>query len=248
MSTTTTALLDVLDLADIERSTWPARRAALHLTGVPRNEGDPPEDPPKDGAPPRDEPPKDDPPKDPPTDEALGDGGKAALAAERKRAKEAEKALKDAQTRLDELEAKDATELEKAQKRVEQLESKAGGATEKLRKANLIASLADEGLTGAKAKAAARLLDGVEYDEDSDEPTNLQDAIKAATAEYGEDMFKPAKGKGKPPPANGGGGGEDREGPELTADELAAAKASGMSPEEYAEFKKPQPKLPDKKK
>jgi len=94
-------------------------------------------------------------------------------------------------------------------------------AKRKLRKANLLEALTTHGLTGAKAKAAARLLDHVEYDDD-DEPTNLQDAIKAATAEYGEEMFKGAK-------VNGGG-------LQLTAEETTAAKAAGMTPKEYREW------------
>lgn len=54
--------------------------------------------------------------------EALGDAGKAALAAERKRANEAEKQAREAQARIKELEEKDATELEKATRRIKELE------------------------------------------------------------------------------------------------------------------------------
>lgn len=55
--------------------------------------------------------------------EALGDAGKAALAAERKRANDAEKQARDAQARIKELEEKDATEIEKATRRIAELES-----------------------------------------------------------------------------------------------------------------------------
>lgn len=58
--------------------------------------------------------------------EALGDAGKAALAAERKRANDAEKAARDAQARIKELEEKDATELEKATRRIKELEEANG--------------------------------------------------------------------------------------------------------------------------
>ncbi len=54
--------------------------------------------------------------------EALGDAGKAALAAERKRANDAEKLAREAQARIKELEEKDATELEKATRRIKELE------------------------------------------------------------------------------------------------------------------------------
>jgi TolA-binding protein len=55
--------------------------------------------------------------------EALGDAGKAALAAERKRANDAEKQAREAQARIKELEEKDATEIEKATRRIAELES-----------------------------------------------------------------------------------------------------------------------------
>jgi hypothetical protein len=183
-----------------------------------------------------------------PKDGDLGDAGKAAIAAERKAKKAAEKRAADAEKELKKLQDADADETEKAKKRAEEAESKVSAATDKLRKANLLASLAEEGLTGAKAKAAARLLDDVEYDESTDEPTNLQDAIKAATAEYGEEMFKGAKPKPKAPGIDGGEGNEDRDGPSLTAEQLAAAKMAGMTPEEYVNFSDRNPKLPDPEK
>lgn len=56
--------------------------------------------------------------------EALGDAGKAALAAERKRANDAEKQAREALARIKELEERDATELEKATRRIKELEEK----------------------------------------------------------------------------------------------------------------------------
>ncbi|MFJ4997116.1 hypothetical protein ACIP5T_03120 [Microbacterium sp. NPDC088619] len=53
----------------------------------------------------------------------LGDAGKAALAAERKRANDAEKLAREAQARITELEQKDATEIEKATRRISELET-----------------------------------------------------------------------------------------------------------------------------
>ena len=54
--------------------------------------------------------------------EALGDAGKQALVAERKRADDAEKALKAANAKLQQIEDADRTELEKAQARIKDLE------------------------------------------------------------------------------------------------------------------------------
>lgn len=54
--------------------------------------------------------------------ENLGDAGKAALAAERRRANDAEKQAREALARIKELEEKDATELEKATRRIKELE------------------------------------------------------------------------------------------------------------------------------
>ena len=53
--------------------------------------------------------------------DALGDAGKAALKAERKRADDAEKALKDANARLQAAEDADKSDLEKAQAEIERL-------------------------------------------------------------------------------------------------------------------------------
>jgi hypothetical protein len=83
------------------------------------------------------------------------------------------------------------------------------------REAKLISALADLGVVGAKAKAAARLLDGVEYDADH-EPTNLDGALAKAKAAYGDALFTNAS---------------------LTAGELEAAKAAGKTPEEYDALK-----------
>ncbi len=131
----------------------------------------------------------------------------AVVAKERAATKAAEKAARDAQKKLDDIEAAALTENEKLKKEAEDGKALATSATEKLRRANLLSALADEGLTGAKAKAAVRLLDGVEFT-DTDEPKNLKDAMKAASAEYGEDVFKAAAGgHGSADAGKGSGGG-----------------------------------------
>ena len=57
--------------------------------------------------------------------EQLGEGGKKALDAERKRANAAEKASKALQTRLDEIEASKLSDLEKAQKAASEAQAEA---------------------------------------------------------------------------------------------------------------------------
>lgn len=118
----------------------------------------------------------------------LGQAGKAALEKERQARKAAEKQAKEAQKRLDAIEAEKLSETERLKKDADEGKALAATATGKLRRASLITALSEEGLTGGRAKAAARLLDGVEFDAD-DEPTNLKDALKAAKAIYGADLF-----------------------------------------------------------
>jgi hypothetical protein len=107
----------------------------------------------------------------------LGEGGIRALHAEREQRKAAEKTARD--------EAKRASELEAAAQAGE--DAKAEG-TKALQQANTLLALNEQGLVGPRAKAAARLLDGVEYG-DSNEPTNLSDRIEAAKATYGDELF-----------------------------------------------------------
>lgn len=130
-------------------------------------------------------------------EEALGDAGKAALDRERSARKTAEKDAKERQKRIDALEAEKLSETEKLKREADQGRTLAQQATGKLRRASLLTALGAEGLVGPKAKAAARLIDGVEYDDD-DEPTNLADRLEVAKAEYGEEMFS------APTPPNGG--------------------------------------------
>lgn len=206
---------------------------------------DPPADP-KPGDPPADPKPADPPPDPKPADPAdppLGEGGQAALKAERDARKAADKRAADAEKKLQAIEDAKLSDADKAKKAADDATAKATKAVEKLREANLLIALGEHNLIGAKAKAAAKLLEDVEYDDD-DEPTNLEARIEAATATYGEDIFKGATPKPKPPNLNGGEGNEDREGPKLTAEELAMAKSFGMTAEEYAEHKSLQPSAP----
>ena len=122
------------------------------------------------------------------TSDELGPGGKAALDAERSARRRAEKQARETRQRLDALEAEKLSETEKLEKRAQDGDERAAKATTKLRRANLITALAEVGLVGTKAKAAARLLDQIEYDED-DEPSNLGERIAAAKKEFGAELF-----------------------------------------------------------
>lgn len=168
----------------------------------------------------------------------LGDGGKAALDAERTARKKAEKEAKDALAKLKAIEDADASELEKATKRADEAEAANAKLTETARKARLTVELAKPEHALVDAAATAALITGVEFDEDGN-PTNVADRVKAVTETY---AF--LKGKAAPPPpgdinAGGGGGGGGGDGPTLTAEELSAAKAANMSAEEWAHYKDP---------
>lgn len=165
---------------------------------------------------------------------------KAALEKERKARRAAEKRARDAERNA-------KPKPDKPEAKPETGDDPAARVTDKLRRANLKAALADEGITGQQAKAAMRLLDGVEYDTD-DEPTNLADALEAAEALYGKATVR-GQAKPKAPAADGGAGSGsgDGQGPRLTADELAYAKEFGMTPEEYAAHKSTTPPPPAKK-
>lgn len=177
-------------------------------------------------------------------EDKLGEGGQAALKAEREARKAADKRAADAEKKLQAIEDAKLSDADKAKKEADDAKSAAAKAVEQLREAKLLVALGDHNLTGAKAKAAAKLIEGVEYDDDTNEPTNLEAVLTSATETYGEDIFKGATPKPKPPGINGGEGNEDREGPKLTAEELAFAKSFGMTPEAYAANKELQPPAP----
>jgi hypothetical protein len=139
----------------------------------------------------------------PDTNSELGPGGKAALEAKRAARKQAEKDARERQKRIDALEAEKLSETEKLQSEAQEGRDLAHKASEKLRRANLLSALSEAGLVGPRARATARLVDGVEFDAE-DEPTNLKDRIEAAKAEFGEDMFA---GATSVPVANNGGPG-----------------------------------------
>src|SRR5690349_20203414 len=123
-------------------------------------------------------------------------GLRAEAAKHRKEAAEARK-------RAEELETAQLSETEKLKKEAEDGRRLAESATTKLRSANLRDALAEQGFTGARAKAVARLLSGVEYD-DEDEPKNLKERLKAAESEFGDIAKAGASGGGFDGGARGG--------------------------------------------
>jgi len=163
----------------------------------------------------------------------------AAREAEKKAKAEA-KENREAKAELDKLKERDLSEQEKLAKQAKEALEKAEAADGKLRKANLIAALTNPEFGIVNARAAAKLIEGVEYD-DEGEPTNLgkPDDEESLVAKFlAENEFLRGKAaKPKAPSLDGGEGGNEKP-PELTADELEMARLSGMSPEEYAVYRK----------
>jgi hypothetical protein len=128
----------------------------------------------------------------------LGEKGLVALQRERDARKLAEQEAKDAKKELDALKAEKLSDTEKLQKKAEDGEKLATTGIAKLRRANLLLALAEKGLTGGQAKAAAKLVD-VTFNAD-DEPEKLDAAIEAAKAEYGSTLFAVTKSDPTPDP------------------------------------------------
>jgi hypothetical protein len=182
---------DALELAELMRPSWPAIDAALHLSGVPLCEGeaggegaggeggagsgDEGGEGGGEGAGASGD------PKDGKFDADYVKGLRGENAATRKK-------LRDTEAKLKKLEEQGLSEADKLKKDAEEGTKRGETGTQKLRTANVILGLADHGLTGGRAKAAAKLLDTVEFDDD-DEPTNLEAALKAAAKVYGDDVF-----------------------------------------------------------
>jgi hypothetical protein len=161
------------------------------------------------------------------------------LRSELKDALKGSKLADDLKKRLDELEAKELSEQERAEKRAVDAEAKVAEAGEKLRRANLLVELAKPEHGIVNAAAAAKLIDGVEFNDDG-EPTNIAAVLPAFLT---ENSFLKAPDDGGNKPAgggtriNGGEGNQSGKTPALTADELEAAKSLNMTAEAYAAAK-----------
>jgi len=156
-----------------------------------------------------------------------------------RKAKAKARELEEKAGKYDQLTEQQKSDLQKAEDRAAEAEKKAGDADSKLRRANLIAALSDPSLGIVNARAAAKLIEGVEYDDDG-EPTNLGDLDKEdslLSKFLSENEYLRGKAAKPKAPSLDGGEGDNTKPPELTADELEVAKQTGMSPEEYAAFK-----------
>ncbi len=195
--------------------------------------------------PPKGDPPVADPPADPPTPPVTGDKTaadvarlQAALDAERTARKQEAKEAKATAARLKAIEDADASELEKATKRADEAEATNAGLVERIRKATLATALGDAKHGLVDANAAAALAAGVEYD-DEHNPTNVDKLVTDLTGRYAFLKGTPAAPKPGEINAGGGAGGSGGGGPSLTAEQLSAAKAANMSPEEWAHYSDP---------
>lgn len=138
----------------------------------------------------------------PPVDEPLGEPGKRALEAERAARKEADRLRKEAEAEAKRLREAAESEDERKTREAEEGRVLAAQGQESLRQANLILSLADQGLGAKQARAAVKLLDGIQYDGDN-LPVNLDDCLIAARATYGEGVFAtPASAPASPAAAD----------------------------------------------
>ena len=183
--------------------------------------------------------PKPDPAPDPKPDDEVFDKDRAMATIKKLRdeVKEAKKTggrVAELEAKLQAIEDAEKTELEKAQAKLAEHEAKVATANQRLQRANLIVELSKPEHGLVNAAAAAKLLDGVEYDDDG-APTNLTEILPAFLEENA--FLKGEPGKPKPPNLNGGGGGGDEKPPPLTADELAWAAKLDMTAEEYAAYK-----------
>lgn len=161
MAPATGAMQDILTLAAFAQREWEERLRSLHASGVPLNAGDGGDSGSGDGgdggqggsadggsgAAAGDGGSGD-------GDGDLGEGGKAAIAAERKARRDAEKQARELAAKVQEFEQRDMSEQEKLEKRATEAESKLTPL--QLENARLKVALA-KGLTGDKAILADRL-------------------------------------------------------------------------------------------
>lgn len=177
---------------------------------------DAPEDPPEAVDPPAD------PPAPDPTD-SLGDPGKAAIKAERDRARKAEREAKALAARLEELESANQTEAEKAvaNARKEAIAEATSAANKRILRAEVKAAAA--GLLSDPNDAIA-LLDLTQFEVGDDGDVDV-DAITSAIEELVETKpYLAAKAQGF---GTGGGGARPQSSPLTIEEQIAEAERSG---------------------
>lgn len=115
-------------------------------------------------------------------DPELGDAGKAALAAERKRANDAEKALRDAAAKLKQIEDADKTELEKAQNRIAELESSNAALTNESASKDLTILKLNTGIEEGLPKNLIARLQGTDEETFKADAASLRELVPADTS------------------------------------------------------------------
>ena len=133
-------------------------------------------------------------PGNPSDSDALGDAGKAALAAERKRANEAEKANKDLAAQLKAIEDADKSDLDKANERIKTLEAENATLTTDLGKADLTITKLNVGIAeGLPANLIARL-QGTDEDTFKTDAASLKELIPGDTPQSPFPKADPSQG------------------------------------------------------
>lgn len=168
------------------------------------------------------------------------------LRAEVKDAKAQAKRVDELEKKLQEREDADKTEEQRRAERLAALETEQAESTRKLRDLRLQLAVHERAaeLEIADPALAVAALDRakVAFDDDGD-PTNLDEILKATLDRHpalkasGTGGSSGGGGVRKSGGTDGGSGGTGSQGPSLTAEELDAARAMGMSPERYAAFK-----------
>lgn len=183
-------------------------------------------------------------PPAPPSDEGEPFDEERAMATIRnlreveKQAKKDAKRLADLEAKLKGIEDADKTELEKAQAKVAELEQASQTAASERRDLVLRAAVNERavalGIASPRLALAALDRDAVTFD-DAGQPTNLDEALTALL-----EREPVLKGAPQPPTSvslNAGSGSGGQRPPDLTAEELQAASALGMTPERYAAYR-----------
>lgn len=184
-----------------------------------------------------------------PTAPQLGPDGKPrdperaarTIAQQREEERKAKEERDAALAKLKEYEDKELTEQQRLEREADEAKAKAeeadarvAAANERIQTGNLLAELAKPEHGIVDARAAAKLIEGVEFNDDG-EPTNLGDPKDEGSVLGGflkSHSFLRASGKPPAPSIDAAPTGEPPE-VTLTAEELKAAGEAGMSPQEF---------------
>lgn len=192
--------------------------------------------------------PPEDPAPDPQPDPAPDDFDPERAMNTIRRQREAEKELRAKhaadkaalEARIKEFEDAQLSEAEKQQARIAELEAREAQWAQEKRDTALRLAVTEKagelGITSPRLALAALRESGkaVEYD-DTGQPINVGDVLTQLLEE--EPALAGVTPKPKPPVVNAGDGNNNQPPPALTADELEAAAARGISPDRWAALK-----------